>query len=223
MSFENTLRGAYIGAVWCPKEDTVAYFPFDENKLDLVTWWPVLSDSAASITTTWWVTCLSIWWNTQSLNLTFSTWNVASWMVWVKWYSWTVVWAQHSQYATSARYFWVYNNTLTYTRTPRWHDCSVTWPTISSSQWHCIWFSEDSDWWRLYLDNNSDNVWYATTSSVWGSWASVTWLWCKTNQNPYYFDPATWYMSNLVLMKNSLTIETFLDFYNKTKSIYWIS
>lgn len=208
-----------------PTTDTIAYFKFENDKSDSVSWWPTLSNSNASITTLDWVKCLYIPWTTQYINYWFRVSDIKAWIIRVKWnFRWSLINQRRYINSSSDHHRQLYinsNGTLLYWRYQQWN-ADINYWTALNSNWHCIWFTEDSSWAKLFLDWNSTPVWTNGTQREFSTLTQNTWLWARVN-NWSLDDAWTWYIWRVVLFSNGITINDFLDFYNKTKKKYWIS
>ena len=207
---------------WKPWANTIAYFPFQTDKNNTISWWPTLSSSWATITTLDWVNCLYFdGTNLQAIDKWFRTTDITSWMCWIYGYSGVIMEQRSTAWWNSDRILWISNWSFEYLRYQN-SSAHITWPSISNNQWHCIGFTEDSSWGKIFLDSNPSAVWTNSSIRDFSNLTTNTWIGCRMD-NGNLSSGATWYLAQLVLMDSSITIDDFLDFYNQTKSLYWIS
>ena len=108
--------------------------------------------------------------------------------------------------ATLSRYIWTSYNI-------------ADW-TVNDWAWHHILGTYTSTWWtKLYVDwvyIDAD----ATTTSV-SSSSGYTFIWWHQSwQSQFTF---SWNISNVILETAERTAQEITDYYNQTKSLYWIS
>lgn len=225
MSLEHPLKNAYVGEYheWIPWANTIAYFPFINDKSNTIPGSNIsISSSNIWITTVDGIKCLYFdWIETQSLNIWFRTQDITSVMVWIRWwYSWDILNQRSTSWWDDNRIFGIGNNQISYLRYQS-ASAHIYWPTISADVWHCIWITEDSSWWKIFLDGNNSAVATNSTARTFSILTTNTWLWCRVN-NGSYDSPATWYMGGLVLMDSAITVTDFLNYYKNTKANYWL-
>lgn len=209
---------------WQPWANTIAYFPFINDKNNTISGSNIsISSSNIWITTIDGIKCLYFDWSaTQSLNIWFRTQDITSVMVWIKWwYAWQILEQRNTTWWDDDRKFIIGSNTIIYERYQS-SSAHITWPTISDTNWHCIWITEDSNWCKLFLDGNASAVATDSSTRTFSILTTDTWIWCRVNNGSSDL-PATWYMGGLVLMDAAITVTDFLDYYNQTKWDYWIS
>lgn len=214
----------YTPGWWQPWDNTIAYFPFQDDKNNTISWWPSLSSSWATITTIDNIKCIYFdGTNTQYINKWFTTQDITSVMVRIKWwYSWFIIRQRSTSWWDNDRVFHIdSNNNIKYDRYENGIG-HIYWPAINDTDWHCIWITEDSWWWKIFLDGNVAAVASNSNIRTFSILTWDTWIWSWIN-NGSQESPATWYMAQLVLMDASITVDDFLDFYNQTKSLYGIS
>ena len=209
---EKILKNAYIGEVWTPWSNTIAYFPLETDQLDHkgsltlpVTWtkqtiwylfntnqsWVQVHSSATKF--------INFWINIQSINAA----NCLCWSL-----LWWYVFHYRNHGNTLTNKFWIF--------TWSWGSGAVTSNQVSmtTSVWYnvCVWYDSNGSVWYL----NWVNVF--TTSSTpyaWGdeAWAFGTWNWNKQ-----------WsaIISEMILEDRVRTSQEILNYYNWTKSKYWL-
>ena len=209
---------------WKPWANCIAYFPFIDDKSNTISGSNIsISNSNIWITTLGGVECLELdWVSTQTLNIGFTVANITSVMCWVN--SWNDFWYLISERSTvwgdQSRWLWLYYNQMHVNRYQNagWDlDYSFNFGTW----WNCVGYTEDSNWWKLFLNGNLSPVSSNNNTRHFNILTNNVWIFCNNN-NGTLQDPGKWYASKLVLMDAPITIDDFLDFYNQTKSDYWL-
>lgn len=224
---EKELKNAYIGEYRVPGENTVAYYPLTStstvndmsgNNRNLtnnnVTFWTNAGVSCAyfngsgSLTTTSLTTAtmttnhtISFWFNRISgewgltTNVPISWWNGYSMYI-------NSNWSPHVEVMSSGGT--TFNSNYP-TNTGTWH--LVTYTHNSSNQV------------VLYVDweqKTSWTKWFGTGNA----WRLCIWAIWFYNENPKLF--YNWYISNFIVENKTRTDQEILDYYNLTKSNYWV-
>ena len=85
--------------------------------------------------------------------------------------------------------------------------------------WHCVVATKDSSAAKLYVDGTL--IWQDTRSSSVqsDSWHSAIW-WHATSTNAQFI--YKWYLSNSIIENKARTADEISDYYNQTKSNYWL-
>jgi len=194
-----------VRPVWTPWSNTLAYFPFKDDQLDKV--W------SSSISITW--TKQTLWYNFSSsweilVQTPPSTCSFASW--WVKYNSaqttvaqfwWTYIWwikynFTHSTANYNKRFeIWLWGQSYNVSSEQN----TTTWQRYHIAMWY--------DWTYAY--------WYINWQQVWklSSWHSENWtirLWYWINMD----------VSEYILESQARTAQEVTDYYNQTKSNYWL-
>ena len=191
---------------WKPNENTVAYFPFSEDALD-VTWNNTLTNN----------------WTQDWLWRKFSSASVINTV------SWTVGYIN---------YRLKINTALTGNK---WICVSGQkgtgyYPSHNESRMtQKIFVWNDSSYWLWWTVTYLPSYWTWHNLSYWYDWTktiySIDWVtWTLYNWEGYHFDNAFLVsegadvtISNLILETVARTAEEIADYYNYTKSNYWIS
>jgi len=219
---ETSLKNAYIGEYgWKPWDNTIAYFPFEMDKSNQISWWPMLSTSTTTISTIWWVKALYCdGTQSQTLNIWFRVSDIASCMFW--YYSTDNSWVRTliGEQSTSAdRWIVTFNSTLRYSRQQNDVTADIDTTQPSANSWHCLWISEWNNWGKMFLD--WVQVWTNSSTRDYSTLTLVNWVACW-NTKWTITRQFKWYMSKLVLINSDISLEDYQDFYNQTKSNYWL-
>ena len=208
---------------WQPWVNTLAYYPLESDVKDYSWNNNDGTNNGVTFSNVWGVDCAvftsastKIWlpWFWNFTNLTMSAWikTTASYAN-----SMIVAIAPTSDnkncslvvcnwVATLSRYIWTSYNI-------------ADW-TVNDWAWHHILGTYTSTWWtKLYVDwvyIDAD----ATTTSV-SSSSGYTFIWWHQSwQSQFTF---SWNISNVILETAERTAQEITDYYNQTKSLYWIS
>lgn len=212
---------------WQPWANTVAYYPLDTNFNDFSwNWYNLSKGSWTFITTLSWVGCASF--NGEqnqayAANSSVPAWNTNSALAWVYCtrgnytQQWVLCSGSNSD-TWEIRWMGVVQNKAYVTD---WKTFDAPWTSDIYNGWHLICFTRTSGQWiKLYVDGSLE-----TTSTVLGN-RSATWLtiWAKSVWWPYlnHTEPFKWYISNVIFENKIRTATEILDYYNNTKSNYWL-
>lgn len=216
MPFEHELKNAYIGEYWSPNANTIAYFPFEEDQLDHSWNWLTINNTLTKETIGYSLT--------QAMSNTFVANSTFIKFVWC-WYIVNSI--NSSSYALgilwttnlggSVYYAWnptssQRNKILTY----QWSNFSVVWNTdwMSYYNWHYLAFSFYN--WVLYVCKD----WVVTVQYNWTPYdywdcnIGLMQKWSWVNFKITY--------SNLIAESEWWSEEEIVNYYNKTKSTYWL-
>ena len=222
MLVQKALKNAYIGEYkWKPWANTILYMPLNSTntKNDIIWWHTTTQWGTVSYGTYWWVDCMNVTW---------------------EWYVWISSMTLPQQYTIIQRvnninwwsYHWQPSN-------PLWRNLDFLSPRM--------WLSYNSSWYYSYEQNSyfwvSDrNKWFLVAISIsngsWTSylmWANIskTWnvtsapnwntstlrIWCSVEYIDQYF---LWYISNVIIENRARTADEISEYYNQTKSNYWL-
>lgn len=204
---------------WQPWANTVAYYPLDADFNDASWNNRNLTNSWATITTVWDISCgywdgsattYYQWFSLTREKRTISMWirgiatndNVwlqiakrsywFTWALWIMFYSWFLFagdWAGAGTSSVSAS-----TNTWYY--------------AVSTQEWSVVNFYVN--WVLIWTENNRPD--YSTRiPDGWALWSqNNTWAYAKLN----------WYMSNVILEDKVWTAQEVADYYNQTKANY---
>ena len=206
-----------------PWENTVAYYPLKEdfndasgnNKhLSTYTWNP-------SIVVKDWVSCAYYNWSSVSKNTSISA-----------PISWRTIMARVNYSTSGQRIMWVWSNVSSD------GDYGKSWLQLNTSlaiddSQATYWTQQTKpNWWFLVCLTQSWSTcsqyinWELkqTLTNMPINWTSASWimvvLWSKSNYN--YSEKYTWYISNVIVENKARTDQEVADYFNKTKSGYWI-
>lgn len=212
---------------WQPWANTIAYYPLDNtntvndlsgNNHTLTNVWNVSFDSL-STTFNWsnYLYCSPLWETVPFtvsfyLYITDSSWDsVEKWLVrhtWGNYYGWSTTILNHSSMPhTKDIRVWTEPN----------NNCSYTSST-PSNWWHNIVVVCDSTNMKLYVDwvFQSNNTAVAQT---WTWWYFTIWTEYWTSFDNNY----KWKISKVIVESIERTAQEIADYYDQTKSLYWIS
>ncbi len=224
----------WVDEWWSPWADTLAYYPFTSDRKDYSSYWnDVTSANSTILTTVWWVDCMdmnnsyctiNLWSSSpllvKTLPYTIVFWTKAkdSWLsraFAINWYeNWSRGW---SGITTPTSSWWqlevrAWNTTNTNTK---WYAGS----SYANTNWHLYVASWGTSWLNVYVDWNTTPV--KTTS--WTTWPTNNGSPLKIWQRQDSTVCGNWYISRVIIEKKAWTAQDAADYYNETKSIYWIS
>lgn len=212
---------------WKPWANTLAYYPLEKDGSSWI-WWTTLTMSWITFTTesTWkwyavfngtatgnggkwaYVSVSDLWY-----DMTFSFWSKTSWNDGNRWdYTRFRVGSYNRQQITSmsnpnwyisARYNWNNNTTTNY---------AIPLDNV----WHYYCITYWSNWIRIYLDN-IEVATSSYTSTDRYSWTMYIW---RTEDAGYYW--FNWWLSEFIIEKKARSDEERTNYYNQTKSNYWL-
>lgn len=214
---------------WTPWANTVGYRPLDAtNRLNDLSWngYNLLDNAGYTFWTYQWVSCVSMSWanNNSHLNNTYVPfWNNRTALAWI--YCTRTQSADQgvvcigTDYNTQIVGMWVQSGKgyVTDRKT-----ADTAWTTNIMNAWHLIALTRTSgSWIKLYIDwvleatspsyTRSSGTWLTIGSKTFSSGASP---WTEAYQG---------YISNVIFENVVWTAQEVLDYYNDTKSNYWIS
>lgn len=221
------IKNIYIGEYWWkPWANTLAYYPLKVDINDYSGNWYNLSNSTwtPTITTAWWVSCLycngsnSLKQDTFTTNFLWQTITLSSF-----------VYFENSNCAlfissiiSSGGYPWfsIYCSSSTTSSEINTSSANRFSQSISvGSWWHHFVFTAESGTCKYYID------WQLVATSNWTIWLANTRfrIWCASYGANYwdeYF--SEWYYSSLILENKARSSQEISDYYNQTKSNYWL-
>ena len=218
--YEKNLKNAYIGEVWTPTSNTVAYYPLTStstvndmsgNNRNLTNGWSV------TFWTYKWVNCAYFSWSNYLYNSNlYSNQNALT----VSWWEYYV----NNWFVNSNVFRWWWNLWPRHDRDKNYALACSPWlsPTVavsSDTQRHHYAFTYS--WWstwtlKFYVD------WVLIWTNTSATPPSSSWIAISRAQNSdgNYFK---WWQSEIII-ENSVRDDTKIsDYYNLTKSNYWIS
>lgn len=212
MAIFNTVYGGEWP--WKPWANTMLYLPMKTN-FDDATWNNIMTNSWATITTLNWVSCWYFYNSTLTCsasplatnNKTISIWlNIttlsSNWVIWSNHSgaaSWDYIRFSSGEWILGSTYWWSAWDTKTTTLPPE-----NTW-------FHLVWSG-----WNFYLN------WTDVTTTQWTVAAYTQGypytIWRQNNWGNTYY----WYMSELIVEDKIRTAQEIANYYNQTKSNYWL-
>ena len=200
---QSLMKNAYIGEVWTPWSNTIAYFPFTNNALDQLGNY-TLSNSWTK-QSIWYlfnvVTNVNIWWWAYSDQKFASYWvkfansstvSVLIWVWWMRLNNRVISSPSYSEFVFKDS-GWSFHNL--------WNN----W--INNNTWYHIAYWWDWTSYKTYINGELKNSWSATPASYSESWIA-SWSWVI--------------LSDLIYEKSMRTAQEILNYYNNTKSDYWL-
>lgn len=202
---------------WLPNKNTIAYFPFVDDTLDHSWNWVTLSITWTKANIWYSFSTTSSWnsveitsedakfinfrINIQSLNTYYSlAWYVVGWYIYY--------YKKHQTSSLNER-FWIFAGSG--------GSQPITSNQISISNWTwyniCLWY--DNNWSYWYL--NWELVF--STSSLPYNWDSTVWVFSTRGWSWSW----TAIISNFIVESKQWTQSEISNYYNQTKSQYWIS
>jgi len=217
-----SLKNAYIGEYkgWKPWANTVAYYPLTDDFNDHKWTWTAynLTNSWWSITTYGWVKCAYYSWSTSvySQNTSISFWTtrtIVFWgyllntgtapVVWTWIYSYNslstrVVWYGGSKSSISNyQNYWLNGTSNVY-----WKWVNIVWISDWSKMELYVNWQLEASWSNTLYAWSQLKIWWR----LWGSWS----------------EHFTWYVNEIILEDKARTAQEVQDYYNQTKSNYWL-
>ena len=182
-----------------------------------------LTNSWVSFWTNAWVDCASF---SSSSYLSNNSFGVPQWKValtvsaWVYYtsvtnnlYSFFSMWATwHKAFANA--------NCQPINITDYWNDVHSS---VNAQQWQWYHIALTAEqWnnnWKIYVNCVDVTSWWAVSSYAWIGWTNfrINWFFWQS----WY--GINWYMSNFIVENATRTAQEISDYYNQTKSLYWIS
>lgn len=219
---------------WTPWENTIAYYPLKEDVLDH-------SWNSRNLTNNG-VTFSDGYWIFSTTNNSSSQWPYASYSSWLTWYKTISCWFYKTQQVNWMLSTW--NNSWSIsnwyiqlrTQNPNWFSISWSWwgsfnsdvtnwsYTIEFNKWHLFTLTQDvaSDSWagswnlKIYLDG----VYYWTLAHYLNRPIYRIGSWKESNNSYFYNFP--WKLSNFILGSKEWAGQDVTDYYNLTKTNYWL-
>lgn len=241
--FQLELKNAYIGEVWTPTSNTIAYYPLEKDWNDYSWNWHNLTWLATPTYTTSWGTKKVVslngsnLWDINNLSWTYTDYTFSVWCkptstgTWqeifdnLNWISWSWAWQVYMSFNGSSleqannRNFWYQYKQNWWT----WSYYNVYWiSSLDINIWYNLVITSTSNWIKMYINwtqvaSNSISWIISLTAwknSIWGR-SNNTSSWGNTN----FFN---WYLSEFILENKTWTATQISDYYNSTKSKYWL-
>lgn len=223
--YQHELKNAYIGEVWTPWSNTIAYYPFESNIND-ASWnnrnLSMYTGSFTYETLSSWKKVCRLNTSSQCNNLTVPF-NRTSYTVscYVSWNTYDrtyqlvifdlVSWSNYRPRAYEWYYSWWWKDIVS-----GMVSTTANWVTYTQNKWYHIVTVYNNNNASLYI--NWEFIVTKTLSDSSTTWTlSVNWI----------NDFRTWYrtggtISELILEKRAWTATEILNYYNSTKSNYWL-
>lgn len=209
------MKNAYIGEVWTPWSNTIAYFPLAEDQLDKSWNWYILT-TAGTKQTIWYQfswSDIQINWTSDVANMMSVRIKIVSFGSWI-WDSATMIriWGamRYNWYhitSSSNKKFQIYNSSsssLIYSsaqNTDTWNRYHLLLWVSWTTNWNYVWWI---NWNKVFSWTTNTNLWW---------W---DWLIKIINNN------TTLIASDLIVENRVRTDAEVLNYYNNTKSNYWL-
>lgn len=95
---------------------------------------------------------------------------------------------------------------------------SITWATANNTWYHIV-IVQNSSWSTVYLNWTLA----ATDNQTWANSNALSSIWCNSQNMPTWQDFFNWNISEVIVENKARTAQEIQDYYNQTKSLYWIS
>ena len=203
---------------WQPWANTIAYYPLNstDNFNDKSGNWYNLTNSNVTIWTYQQVSCAYFNWNSYATNSSVvngTTRTLSAW-VYITTNTSSNMWVICT-WDTFNSFVGLWVNSWKWYITDRWyHD--ERW-TISILNWWHLLTATITNWTTMIL--YTDGVQNASYNFNRSSWNSIT-IWARTGS---WTEKLTWYVSEVILENKARTAQEVSDYFNLTKSQYWIS
>ncbi len=208
---------------WQPWANTLLYFPLENDAIDVVNNVSLTSSWTTNYTTVGGVTSAeftqSNYLYNNSVNI-IPQWDVAkTFSVWayIKWHntSWGAILAIWGSGAWETFWLWQYENDNDIIMSRSYSTSNRYTPTLNT--WINFVMTYDNSVWTLYVNWQSQVTWNTTAPTSWNSFYISQHIW----QTPTYYT-FYWNLSNVILEDKERTAQEVSDYYNSTKSNYWL-
>ena len=214
------LKEAYLWAwTWTPWANTVAYYPLDStNTVNDMSWnWKTMTNNWATFGTYAGVSCMNTqsWYLKRTSCIFTGTWTFTMNFWAYRYYDSNdyenaiMIWASSGDNSLGA---WVYNDKV---YTFWWNGDHNSWYTMNTGKWYNIVVTRTSNTWTIYVDGVSRWSWTVSFNPT--SWVTTIGSW---------FDGGSkrpWYLSEMIMENVCWTSTEVSNYFNNTKSKYWIS
>lgn len=215
------LKEAYLWAwIWTPWANTVGYYPLAENFNDYSWNNYNLTNSWGSITTQSWVSCAYYNWSSYSQYNGYSITSAAR-TINVRCYLWSTTWGMvhiskynNSSSAGSLGLFRLSSSTA-WAVDRNWAECSAS---VSSNARHNIVITQSSSTVKIYIDGSLGN----TVSNRPNTLYTPDWWSLGSKFYSGHSEKFKGYLSRVILENKIRTATEISDYYNSTKSNYWL-
>lgn len=205
---------------WKPWANTICYYTFDNQNLDDSSGnnnnWSWYNGTGSFMANTWWY-CANLW-SSHAIQMPFNLWWLTNWTlnVWIKYNSFSksfqwILWCK--EWSSWAMHINVTNNKLIEIAMV-WHSAISYQTSMATDIWYNICITKSWTTYFIYING-----------TLWNSW---TWWAISTNYTQYLWTSYTdnryldWYLDNVIIENKSRTAQEISDYYNLTKSNYWL-
>lgn len=203
---------------WQPWANTLVYYPFDTdindyswNNYNLTNYWNVSITEVSWVTSANFINSAPYWLYNSDTNITIQwKYTFLVWMYYVWWWS-----AYPRVFGWTDNRFMLYRNGAIEPNAANW--------------W---WIQSIPNTWELIVFVGNLTTWAWDGYKNWTyikSWTGTTWarhgirLWWNEGNASNGTDAFYWAMSKLIFENRQRTAQEIADYFNQTKSLYWIS
>lgn len=216
--WEHSLKNAYIGEYRVPWENTIAYYPLTADTNDAY-WDNNMTNSGIVFWKYNWVQCAYLNNNAYaSKSWSLFTWNptftVSVWMNNIDTNNGEIPWSFWSNWAQTQQFLLRLNGSTRTLNVWWYQNDRDTWYVINRNTWYNVIFAYRPSWWTVYVNWESVYSW-TWSPAIWNSSTRISgdqWGW-----QLWY-----WYLSELIFENKKWTIQKAKNYYNSTKSNYWL-
>ena len=219
---------------WQPWANTILYYDFEHTswttETNLATWQSWYNGTYSGTPTIWtlssWKKYFNTWWNTYlETNSWFSTVNygnctVCVWMnvveTWAKSLFWQSWWDTPSQY-------W----TIFCERLSNWNYQVEIWKPVwlnitGDSWWQLLIMTSDGSTLNVYRNGNTTPI-ASKSATAWNANSTKLYVWWAVRY--WNTSPGIWnaYFGSFIVENKVWTTQEMSDYFDQTKSLYWIS
>jgi hypothetical protein len=231
--FEHELKNAYIGEVWTPWANTVAYRPLTETTTMYDQSWNnynLTKTDDGSFTTLWNVSCFYNGWS----SIGYFTLNSAPKIPSGNADRTILLWARPSSYSSSySRYFLDYGGSsagtavyLTINTSKKYYASvsskGITWNTMPTNAWSLMTFVSSGN--TFYLYANGELQWSNSNATINTTAVSSSYPFSLMGQNTSTSTnyQVRWYLSEVIIEDRAWTATEIANYFNNNKEKYWL-
>lgn len=209
---------------WTPWENTIAYYPLTSSTTTSDMSWNsrTLTNNWTTFWTYQWVDCAYLTASKKYLATPTLTWSdIKTISVWAYW-NWTF-YPNTSTYAVLFTYWVLNSNTKIYIYDKSdgklyfeydWTNYKISTPYVSGA------------WYNLVITIGTDTKMYINWNYIWScnNWTPTNWVLCfwTFTWNTQSTDTYYWWISKLILESSIWSATDVSNYYNQTKSNYWL-
>lgn len=217
--------GAGGGGWWQPWANTIAYYPLTSTSTvnDMSGNNNTLTNRWAIFTTLLWVDCadinnngfyISSWFtlNTETISCWFNLKNgnihntiIKQWSSF--WQNVFGVWYRPSLWLAITDWWWSWTKEII-----------VSWDLTVWQWYHLVLTQENWKNWKMYLNWNLYTSWWDSRTTT-PDWPFYIWYSDINPSNTYWYN----YISEVIIENKVRTAQEISNYFNQTKSLYWIS